>query len=111
METEDITLGGNIRLAGFRDFGKSDMFVVRKLVGSYARKISDDFGDYQELVVTAKSVHGSEKHTGRVEVHVRLTLTSGELFVSEEVDMNLFSSLDGAFKSLLAQVTSRLRKD
>ncbi len=95
----EMELGGNITLAGFKDIDKAELVVVKKLVGSYARKLSDSVRGFERLVVTLKEVHktaGSEKH----EVHGK-AIIEGKPIVAEVIERNLFVALDEALKKVI----------
>ena len=95
-----IELGGNITLAGFKDIDKAELVVVKKIVGSYARKMSDSVSGFENLTVTLKIVHkteGSEKY----EVHGK-AMVSGKPAASETTERNLFVALDDVLKKVLA---------
>ena len=94
--SEDVELGGNITLTGFKEVSPAEMVVVKKMVGSYARQLSDDITDFQSLKVTLKEVHkaaanANEKH----EIHVSVRY-HGHHFEVKETDRNLFVVLDSA---------------
>ena len=44
-----IELGGNIVLNGFRDLEPPELVVVKKIVGTYARKFADQLGEETRL--------------------------------------------------------------
>jgi hypothetical protein len=86
---DTLTLGGGIELSGFKVIDLGMMVVVKKIVGSYARKFSDDNKDFEKLRValdgkkiTAELTIGGKSKTGEVE------------------DNNLFVALDAVMKEL-----------
>lgn len=98
-----IELGGNITLAGFKEIEKAELVVVKKLVGSYTRKMSDTVSGFESLTVTLKIVHktkGSEKY----EVHAK-AMVSGKPITSETTERNLFVGLDDVLKKVLAMAS------
>lgn len=95
---EDLELGGNIHLSGFKELKPAEMIVAKKLIGGYARKFSDNFEKYESLHLYLKAVHktpGSEKY----EIHGKLML-KGTFKFSEVIDRNLFIALDNVLKNL-----------
>jgi ribosome-associated translation inhibitor RaiA len=92
-----IELGGNITLHGFKDRDYAELIVVKKIVGRYARQISDQHQGMEALSVTLKAeksgytVEASCKAKG-VEVH------------SADTQPNLFVALDGALKKVVQQL-------
>ncbi|MFH1916915.1 MAG: hypothetical protein ABIJ21_06665 [Nanoarchaeota archaeon] len=101
METNDsdlLALGGNIQLAGFSVLDKSELIVVKKVVGSYARKFSDQYTGFQGLHLTLKELHKREKSeifqvSGRV-------IIDGKTHAVEDDDRNLFFCIDAVMKKL-----------
>jgi len=97
---EDLNLGGNITLSGFRDVGRAEMVVIKKIVGTYARKFSDTVSGFESIGVTLKSVHkteASEKH----ELHAKV-MVSGKPITSEVTERNLFVGLDAVLQKVLS---------
>jgi hypothetical protein len=95
---EDIELGGKISLSGFKEVKPAELIVAKKLIGSYARKFSDELKGYESLHLYLKAVHktpGSEKF----EIHGKL-LFGGKMKFSEVIDRNLFIALDNVLKKL-----------
>lgn len=95
-----IELGGNITLVGFKEIEKGELVVVKKLVGSYTRKMSDSVSEFENLTVTLKIVHkteGSEKY----ELHAK-AMIGGKPVTSEITERNLFVGLDTVLKKVSA---------
>ena len=103
---EEINLGEFITLKGFHDEDGSTMVIVRKMVGSYVKKIMDTIEDFQDITVTLKRIHGHEKDGkvvgGKTEVHIKLN--AGKVYTTENTDFNLFVSLDKSFKKIIAEI-------
>src|SRR3989344_8111480 len=92
-------LGGNITLVGFKELETSEIIVVKKVVGSYARKMSDSSSNFENLTVTLKTVHKTAK-SEKYEVHARL-LDNGQLYTGEAIERNLFVALDTCLRRAL----------
>jgi ribosome-associated translation inhibitor RaiA len=88
-----MELGGNITLVGFKEIDKEELVVVKKMIGSYARKFSDTVSDFEHLTLTLKPVHRHEGGGEKFELDAKV-LIKGKLLVSEVVDRNLFVGLD-----------------
>ena len=43
IDVDMMQLGGNIQLIGFREIDPARLIVVKKMVGNYVKKISDEF--------------------------------------------------------------------
>ena len=101
METsENILLGGNIELIGFKDLDSGSMVVLRKMVGNHVRKLSDSTNNFEKLTVTMKKI-GSGNN--KFEVQAKM-LDNGRLVNSEVTDFNLFFTIDKALKQIQSQI-------
>jgi hypothetical protein len=105
---EKLSLGGNIELVGFKQISMSEVVVVKKLVGSYTRKIQELCTNFQGVTVMLKEIHKIE-NSSKNEVHVKV-IDDGKVFTSEVIDKNLFVALDSVLKKVLAEVTSHNRR-
>lgn len=94
----DIRLGGNIELVGFRELDGATMSVLKKMVGSYARKFSDRDDKFQGLKLTLKPIHQREK-SEMYEIHAHLHET-GQQYDAEATERNLFVAVDTALKKI-----------
>ncbi len=102
MDEESHKLGGNIELSGFRDTDSSSMVIIKKLVGTYARKISEHCKNLQTIHITLKPIHEREK-SEKYEVHAKV-LDDGKVYASEMVDRNLFVAVDSALKKVTSEM-------
>ena len=94
----EIQLGGNIRLSGFSELERSDLTVVKKIVGNYAKKISETADSFQELSLTLKKIHNNTYEiNGKV-------IAKGGPYTSSETDNNLFFALDNVLKNIFEQI-------
>lgn len=98
-----LELGGNIKLVGFSDVDPAKLVVVKKLVGNYARKLSDHVSAFQELSVSLKEIHASEVSSSskKYELSGKVIFTGRTPITSEVVDYNLFFGLDKTLSKLL----------
>ena len=84
-----IVLGGNIELVGFDDLEPGKLVVVKKIVGSYTKKISTAAQNFKKISIELKD----KKILGKV--------TIGETTHSAEAeDNNLFFALDSVLSKL-----------
>lgn len=97
MEGCSIELGGNITLTGFQDRDYAELIVVKKVVGRYARHLSDHVPGFSSLTVHLKQVHQKIHH-----IDVKADI-DGKIYNAHAEDRNLFFSLDSAFKKLVSQ--------
>ena len=102
---EDILeLGGNIELSGFREMDGGTMVVLKKIVGTYARKFSNTCDSFEKLSLTMKKVHETEGNA-KFEVHC-LLVDNGKNYASSNTDYNLFIVLDKVLKKIEAEMQS-----
>ena len=95
---DSVQLGGNIVLSGFRDIDGGSKVILRKIVGSYARKFADSTSNFEKLALSMKLVHqteGSQKY----EIKGKM-VDNGQVFASDITDRNLFVAIDGVLKKL-----------
>ncbi|MDD5253884.1 MAG: hypothetical protein PHG05_02150 [Candidatus Nanoarchaeia archaeon] len=94
-----IELGGNIKLAGFKELEPAKLIVVKKMVGTYAKKIAET-SPFQELSLTLKGVHNSN-----FEIKANVII-EGQNHHAETTDYNLFFAMD----KVLSQITEMVHK-
>src|SRR3989338_2380483 len=102
MNGETQNLGGNIQLTGFRKIDGSSMIVLKKIIGNHARRISEMAHKMENLHITLKPVHESEK-SEKYEVHAKL-LDNGKVYASESTDRNLFVAVDDVLKKVQSEL-------
>lgn len=91
-------LGGNIELAGFKEVDGGSMIILKKIIGSYARKFSDKLNGIEKLSISVKKVGNSQ-----FEVSGALH-KEGQQYNSEIVDYNLFVGIDKVLKKIEGSV-------
>jgi len=91
-------LGGNITLSGF-SLEPIEMIVVRKIVGNYAKKISEKI-DYQELKITLKQAEKNKMFLHTIHVQVR----AGRGVEASSENKNLYTALSEALNKVYAQI-------
>lgn len=96
-----IELGGNITLTGFQERDYAELIVIKKIVGRYARQISDYQPGFERLLITLKPVQRTNSgNKFEIEAHCVL---KGEQHAANATEQNLFVALDGALKQLCTQ--------
>lgn len=93
-----MKLGGNIELEGFDSIEPAQLIVIKKIVGSMAKKISEEISAFDNLLVTLKETK-KEKMT----LSGKITIKDKE-YESEASDKNLFFALDALFKELTTKI-------
>ncbi|MBS3117593.1 hypothetical protein J4430_01810 [Candidatus Woesearchaeota archaeon] len=99
-----IELGGNIRLAGFKDLEPAKLVVVKKVVGNYAKKLEGRTGGFSELSLHLKEVHKTEK-SSKFEVQGKLIVEGKQPMAAEVVDYNLFFAIDKVLARILNELS------
>jgi len=103
MEESDLLeLGGNIELSGFSKIDRSNMVIVKKIVGSYAKKLYEQDEGINKISVHLKNVHHTEG-PGKFELHAKI-IDNGKVITSETINNNLFFALDEVLKKIENQI-------
>jgi hypothetical protein len=85
-----IELGGGIKLDGFEVIEPSLLIVVKKVIGNYAKKMSEQIPSFKEVLVSV-----SEKYK------IKATLVANSEYHSISNNSNLFFALDQALNEIL----------
>lgn len=88
-----MDLGGNITLNGFDKMDPGKLIVIKKIAGSFAKKVSEEKGEYNKVTFELE---------GEFKISLKVELNEQEL-TSENQDKNLFFALTNAIKALEAQ--------
>ena len=99
---ETLELGGSIALTGFKDIDGASMVIIKKIVGNYARKISDNTTGFEKLKLNLKTVHRTEK-SEKYEIHAQV-IEQGNSHNAEIVDRNLYFAIDNVLKKILNEM-------
>ena len=97
-----IELGGNIELVGFRDLDSSELVILKKIIGSFARKFSDNVEGYEKLTLSLKATQGKKQY----EVQSKLMVNSKPVN-ADVTEKNLFVAVAETLKKLEAQVIKK----
>ncbi|MBW3015881.1 hypothetical protein KY330_05655 [Candidatus Woesearchaeota archaeon] len=101
---EDILqLGGSIELTGFRELDPGSMVILKKIIGNYARKMSDLSSNFERLSLRMKPIHATEA-SAKFEIKAKL-IDNGKAFNSEVIDRNVFVAVDSALKKLQTEIS------
>lgn len=96
--SEPQLLGGNIELSGFRALDAGSMIVLKKIIGNYARKFSDQHGG-EKLALALRQESDNLALSGTV-------LRQGSSIVAEHAEKNIFVLVDTVLKKLENQLIS-----
>ena len=99
MEENTLQLGGNIELSGFSDLEPGIMIVLKKIIGNYARRMSDKCKGFERLNLTMKIIHAKEKGE-KYELYAKM-IDNGKPHNASSVDRNLFVGVDSALKAIM----------
>ncbi len=91
-----IELGGDITLEGFDDLDGGELVVVKKIVGRYARRMSDNAESYDGLTVSVKK-------DDNFELTAEMEHDDGK-YTSEVENDNLYMGLDEALQNIIEQI-------
>lgn len=96
-----IKLGGSIELTGFKEFDGATMIVLKKIIGNYARKLSDFSKDFKSLHVHVKTIHEREKSE---KYEIKAQCKADKVYPAEATERNLFFAVDKVLKKILASM-------
>ena len=88
-QAETIKLGGNIELIGFRELDGGSMVILKKIIGNYVRKLSDNSEKFESFKLHLKPI----SQGSIFEVHGHL-VDNGRSFTAEHTDRNLFITVN-----------------
>ena len=103
MEEETLALGGNISLTGFRELERTQMIVLKKIVGTYGKKFDEICNKFESLHLTMKPVHETEA-SKIYEIHVKC-MDNGTPITSSTTDRNLFVAVSEALKKVENEIS------
>lgn len=105
-ENDILQLGGNIELSGFKGLSSSSMIVLKKIVGNYARKMSESTAKFEKLSLTMKTAHSNpaDNKPGIYEINAKM-LDNGKLISSSTSDRNLFVAIDDSLKKIMSEIS------
>jgi len=103
IESDNIVLGGNIELVGFKELDGGSMVILKKMIGNHVRKMTETAEKFEKLTVTMKKI-GSGGN--KFEIQAKL-LDNGKQYTSEVTDFNLFFTTDKA----LTKIQNEIRRE
>jgi hypothetical protein len=106
-KAKEITLKGNIALVGFEILEPAEMIIIKKIVGTYVRKLSE-LGDYKEMKLNLQQ-HPKGK-SFKHEIKGLAFLGSFRL-AAEAMEWNLYNAVSQVCEKILAEATHSLKKE
>ena len=104
---DEKRLGGNIALVGFDKLEPAELIIVKKIVGTYVKKLQENT-DYKELrLVLQQHQHGK---TFKHEINAQVDLKKGKLH-STVTEWNLFKAISAVMKKLISEFSHQKKKD
>lgn len=88
---ETVELGGNIALTGFSEIDGASMIILKKIIGRYAKDVSEKDNDFKRLELVLVKTEPYE---------MTAVLTAKEEKKTNASDLNLFIALDNVLKKL-----------
>ncbi|MEM4254192.1 MAG: hypothetical protein QXR48_02285 [Candidatus Woesearchaeota archaeon] len=95
--SETQLLGGNIELTGFRALDGGSMIVLKKIIGNYARRFSDNYGNEKMSLTLSK---GTDQFSLSASV-----LCKGNKITVEHADKNVFFLVDAVLKRIEQEIS------
>jgi len=83
--TETLELGGNIALTGFSKMDGASMIVLKKIIGSYVKGISEKNSDFKKLELILES---------KDPMALQVVLNTKEEKKSQSTNPNIFIALN-----------------
>ena len=100
-KASEMVLGGDIALVGFNILEPAELVIVKKMVGTYVKKMGNH-GDYKEMRLTLQQhPHGK---TFKHEVSGLAIFSEGR-FNSNVTDWNLYSAISQVCEKIMQEVT------
>ncbi len=104
MAEETLELGGNIELTGFTGLMPGSMTIIKKIVGSYAKRYSEIKSDFEKLHLTIKPIHQTTDVPKLFQLNAKM-IHAGKVVTSETEDRNIFHAIDDALKKIEAEIS------
>jgi len=99
---EMINLGEHIELTGARELDRGEVVVLKKMIGNYIKKISEQKEGFEKFKVTIKKVHETERNR-KFQVHGKM-IVNGHIYSAEITDFNLFFALNSIFSKIEKEI-------
>ena len=87
-----IELGGNIKLKGFNEIDNPHLIIVKKIVGNYTKRLTEENADFKELILELDS------NKGKFKINAEL-LKGSKSSKSNSDGPNLFFAISTALES------------
>ncbi len=103
-EDDTLELGGHIELSGFKDLIPGSMTIIKKIVGTYAKKYGDLVDNFEKLQLHCKPIHKTTEEAKYFHLDAKV-IYAGKVVTSKTEDRNIFTAIDDALKKIEAELT------
>ena len=97
-DSDSLELGGSIELSGFSEIDSASLIIVKKVVGNFVKKVSEQNKKFEKLTLRMKGVHKTEK-SEKYEIHCVVAI-GGKNFTSEVTERNIFVGIDSVLRKV-----------
>lgn len=114
MPENNTTLGGNISLINFGSLEQSELIIVKKLVGTYVKKISEKTS-YKSLKLRLKQVEHGKSFLHKIDAEAMVTAAQTEdkgkniILSASTENRNLFSALAEVLEKISSEADHKTR--
>jgi len=85
-------------LSGFKELEPGSIVILKKIVGNYARRFSEQCESFEKLSLSMKLVHERE---GSKKFEIRgMVIDKGKTYTSSLTDRNVFVVVDSVLKKI-----------
>ncbi|MEM4240300.1 MAG: hypothetical protein QXM31_03465 [Candidatus Woesearchaeota archaeon] len=95
--SETQVLGGNIELTGFRELDGGSMIVLKKIIGNYARRFSDNYGNEKMSLSISRNADQFALSAS--------VLCKGNKITVDHADKNIFFLVDAVLKRIEQEIS------
>jgi hypothetical protein len=106
-EAEGMTLGGNISLVGFEILDNAELVIVKKIVGTYIKKMSE-IADYKEMRLSLKQHPHGKSFNHEIS---GFALFSEGRFSTNVTERNLFTAVSAACEKIFNEISHVRKKE
>ena len=102
-----INLKGNIALVGFEILEPAELVIIKKIVGTYVRKMCE-LGDYKEMKLNLQQHSKGKSFKHEI---LGLAFIGNSRLSAEATEWNLYNAVSRVCKKILAEATHSLKKE
>ena len=104
---EGINLKGNIALVGFEILEPTEMTVIKKIVGTYVKKLNET-GDYKEMRLTLQQHARGKSFKHEIQ---GLAFINNKRFSSEATEWNLYNAVSQVCEKIYNEAKHYIEKE